>query len=64
MKVKSHSGAKKRVKKTGTGKLKVEKAGKRHLLAQKSKKQKRSFKRGYDAPSTLKGVIKKLLPNS
>lgn len=64
MKVKSHSGTKKRVKKTGTGKMKVEKAGKRHLLAQKSKKQKRGFKRGYDVPSVLKGVIKKLLPNS
>ena len=33
---KTHSGMKKRVKVTGTGKLLVERAGKRHLLEHKS----------------------------
>jgi large subunit ribosomal protein L35 len=33
---KSHSGMKKRVKVTGTGKLLTERSGKRHLLERKS----------------------------
>jgi large subunit ribosomal protein L35 len=33
---KTHSGAKKRIKVSGTGKLLREKAGKRHLLEKKS----------------------------
>lgn len=40
MKLKSRSSAKKRVRKTGTGKLKVMKAARGHLLQQKSKGQK------------------------
>ena len=35
-KMKTHSGAKKRFKVTGTGKLLHERAGKRHLLERKS----------------------------
>ena len=35
-KMKTHSGMKKRVKVTGSGKLLTEKAGKRHLLERKS----------------------------
>jgi large subunit ribosomal protein L35 len=35
---KTHSGMKKRVKVTGTGKLLTERAGKRHLLERKSSK--------------------------
>ena len=37
-KQKTHSGAKKRFKVTGTGKVLHEKAGKRHLLERKSSK--------------------------
>jgi large subunit ribosomal protein L35 len=37
-KMKSHSGMKKRVKITGSGKLLTEHAGKRHLLERKSSK--------------------------
>jgi len=37
-KMKSHSGMKKRVKVTGSGKLLTEQAGKRHLLERKSSK--------------------------
>lgn len=37
-KMKTHSGMKKRVKRTGTGKLLTERAGKRHLLERKSSK--------------------------
>ncbi|EKD63180.1 MAG: hypothetical protein ACD_51C00323G0004 [uncultured bacterium] len=41
VKQKSHSGAKKRIKKTGSGKFRMEKAAKRHLLANKSHRQKK-----------------------
>ena len=39
-KQKSHSGAKKRVRKTGSGKLVVKRNSRNHLLLQKSKRQK------------------------
>ena len=39
-KVKTHSGAKKRFKVTGSGKIKRNRAGKRHILTKKSKKRK------------------------
>lgn len=61
-KQKSHSGAKKRVRVTGSGKIMMNRAGRNHLLQQKSKRQKR-------LPSgklTHKGEYKKLrslLPN-
>jgi len=40
-KMKSHSGAKKRFKLTGSGKIKRRRAGLRHILTKKSKKRKR-----------------------
>ena len=40
-KLKSHSGAKKRVRRTGGGKLSVKRRGRSHLLQQKSARQKR-----------------------
>ncbi len=40
-KMKSHSGAKKRIRKTGSGKLAMKRHSKNHLLQQKSKRQKR-----------------------
>ena len=39
-KLKSHSGAKKRVFRTGRGKIAVKRRGRGHLLQQKSKRQK------------------------
>ena len=44
-KMKSHSGAKKRFKKTGTGKLKARHAFSSHILEKKSPKRKRHFRR-------------------
>jgi large subunit ribosomal protein L35 len=41
MKMKTHSGAKKRVRITGKGKIKVAKTSKKHLLINKSKRQKK-----------------------
>lgn len=40
-KLKSHSGAKKRVRRTGSGKLALHRSHRNHLLQQKSKRQKR-----------------------
>lgn len=44
-KMKTHSGAKKRFRKTGSGKLMREKAGKRHLLEHKSSRKTRRLSR-------------------
>ncbi|MCX7918516.1 MAG: 50S ribosomal protein L35 [bacterium] len=47
-KLKSHRGAKKRFKLTATGKIKRKRAYLRHLLAAKSKRQKRALRKpGY-----------------
>ena len=43
-KMRTHSGTKKRVKRTGTGKLKVQHSQKGHLLSAKSKSSKRRNK--------------------
>lgn len=40
-KLKSHSGAKKRIRRTGSGKRVMKRSDRNHLLLQKSKRQKR-----------------------
>jgi len=55
-KQKSHSGAKKRVKKTGSGKLAVKRNSRNHLLLQKSTRQKNLNR----TLMTSKGDTKKL----
>ena len=64
MKLKSRSSAKKRIRFTGTGKIKVGKAGRRHLLQQKSKKQKLLGKAGKSVmvDQSFFYQIKKALP--
>lgn len=44
-KMKSHSGAKKRLKKTGSGRLKRKKAYRRHILTKKTSKRKRHLRK-------------------
>jgi large subunit ribosomal protein L35 len=51
MKLKSHSSTKKRVKVTGSGKIRLQKSARQHLLAQKSKRQKKLHRGG--KPTTL-----------
>ena len=46
IKMKTHSGAKKRFKSTGTGKFKYQKTFKRHLLTGRSSKRKRHLRLG------------------
>ncbi len=61
-KMKSHSGAKKRVRKTGSGKYAFKRRGRGHLLQQKNKRQKR-MNRTVMAHSTNYRQIRGLLPN-
>ena len=61
-KMKSHRGAAKRFKKTGTGKLKRAKAFKSHKLTKKSSKTKRNLRKAGYVSEAQEKVIKKLLP--
>lgn len=62
MKLKTHSGAKKRVKITGTGRVMLNKIAKRHLLANKSRKAKGRNKYGFEISATLSDHVKAALP--
>ncbi|KYH30189.1 MULTISPECIES: 50S ribosomal protein L35 [Clostridium] len=61
-KMKSHRGAAKRFKKTGSGKLKRAKAFKSHILTKKSSKTKRNLRKGALVSEAQEKVMKKLLP--
>jgi large subunit ribosomal protein L35 len=61
-KMKTHKGAAKRFKKTGTGKLKRAKAFKSHLLTGKSAKRKRNLRKTSYVSTAQEKVMKKLLP--
>ena len=60
-KMKTHSGAKKRFRRTGSGKLMREKAGKRHLLEHKSSKLTRRLSRDQVLAPADTNRINKLL---
>ena len=56
-KMKTHSGTKKRVKRTGTGKVKVAHAHRGHLLTNKSKSARRAHRSStLVSPSDLKRI--------
>ena len=58
---KTHSGTKKRFKVTGSGKLRRERANKRHLLEHKSSKKTRDISKDLVLPAPQAKKIKKLL---
>ena len=60
-KQKTHSGAKKRFKITGTGKILRRRAMASHLLEKKSAKRKRSFRRDAPLSHADTKAVKKLL---
>lgn len=60
-KMKTHSGAKKRFRLTGKGKVMREQAGGRHLLERKSSKFKRSIANDLELAAPDAKKIKKLL---
>ena len=61
-KVKTNRAAAKRFKVTGTGKLKRNKAYKRHILTKKSTKRKRNLRQAAMTDSTNVSNMKKILP--
>lgn len=61
-KMKTHRGAKKRIKVTGTGKFIVKHSGKSHILTKKDKKRKNSLKKDLVISETLKRHMQALLP--
>ena len=63
-KQKRHSGAKKRFKVTGAGKLLRRRAMKSHLLEKKSAKRKRGFRRDTAVSGSDAKTVKKLLGRS
>ncbi len=62
VKLKSHRGAAKRFKFTASGKVKMSRAGMRHLLTGKPARKKRSLRQLTVADKTNIETIKKLLP--
>ena len=62
-KMKTHSGAAKRFKKTGTGKLRRNKAGRNHMLEKKSTKHKARFLGDADVAKADAQNIDKMLGN-
>jgi large subunit ribosomal protein L35 len=61
-KIKSNSGAAKRFKVTGTGKIVRRKGFKSHLLSSKSRKRKRKLRQAGLVSATEKKGIRKLIP--
>lgn len=61
-KMKTHRGARKRIKVTGTGKFVVKKPGKSHILTKKTRKRKNNLKKDTVVTPTLERHMKALLP--
>jgi len=61
-KLKSHSGASKRLRKTGSGKWIRRKAGMRHILTSKHPKQKRRLGKSTEVDAVDRTAIQRLLP--
>ena len=62
-KIKTHRGAAKRFKATGTGKLQRNKAYKRHILTKKSTKRKRNMSGVGMVASADQAAVRRMLPN-
>jgi len=63
-KMKTHTGAKKRFRTTGTGKLKFKKPGKRHLLTGTAPKKGRSLRKSAIVNDTDMTRMIKFMPYS
>jgi large subunit ribosomal protein L35 len=60
--MKTHSGAKKRFKVTGKGKVKYKKPGQRHLLTGDSGNQNRKARKSVMVAKTDMATMKKIIP--
>ena len=61
-KLKTHTGAAKRFKKTGTGKVKRNHAFARHILTSKRRKVKRKLSQSVVADDTNQASLRRMLP--
>lgn len=61
-KVKTHSSSKKRFKITGSGKVKMSHAYRRHRLVSKTKRAKKGHKLGAYASPANEATVKRLIP--
>ena len=61
-KMKTHRGAAKRLKSTGTGRLKRNKANKSHILTKKTTKRKRGLRQATLVDKADEKRMKRLLP--
>jgi large subunit ribosomal protein L35 len=62
-KMKSHSGAAKRFKKTGTGKIVRNRANKQHILTKKNAKRKRQLRKDAIITQADARRVRQMLPN-
>lgn len=62
-KIKTHRGAAKRFKATGSGKIQRNKAYKRHILTKKSTKRKRNMRSGGLVADSDMAAVRRMLPN-
>lgn len=61
-KMKTHRGAAKRMKKTGTGRIKRMKAYKSHILTKKTQKRKRNLRKANLVSKADEKQVKRMLP--
>ena len=61
-KLKTNRSAAKRFKRTKTGKLKLRKAGRGHILGKKSRKRKRRLRKGGYASAADQKKLRRLMP--
>ena len=61
-KIKTHRGAAKRFSATGSGKIKRNKAYKRHILTKKSTKRKRGMRMGGFVADADRAAVRSMLP--
>ena len=61
-KMKTKSGAKKRIKVTGTGKLMRMKAFKSYILTKKTTKRKRNLRKATEVDATSMKAMRKVMP--
>jgi len=62
-KMKTHRGAAKRFKKTGSGKFARSKSNKQHILTKKSSKRKRALRQGDLIAAVDEKRLRQMLPN-
>jgi len=61
-KMKTHRGAAKRIRKSGTGKLRHQKMNKRHILTKMSSKRKRQLREVGEISAADKKRVKQMVP--